>query len=167
MSLASRARSEVDRYPFLRRGLQAGVINYTAAARFLDIDGDIDAVATALRRYANELDDPRFSDRTVAIRMQSGVDLRTETDDRLLVVDDVGVESDGGPYTAISVSGAIEIDRYRRALAILDAEGIETVASGISDETMVVITPNQQAARAVDVIEAVMQTGRGPGDRLA
>ena len=55
MSLASETRDAVRARPFLYDALRAGVVNYTAAARELDVDGEVDAVATALRRFAEEL----------------------------------------------------------------------------------------------------------------
>ncbi|MFT4958602.1 MAG: hypothetical protein ACI9EZ_001934, partial [Halobacteriales archaeon] len=56
MSLAERTREAARARPFLVEGLRAKVVNYTAAARFLDVDGEVDAVATALRRYGEGLD---------------------------------------------------------------------------------------------------------------
>ncbi|MDX1748043.1 MAG: hypothetical protein R3324_19085, partial [Halobacteriales archaeon] len=55
MSLAEDTRQAVRRRPWLLTALQAGVVNYAAAARSLDIGADLDAVATALRRFAERL----------------------------------------------------------------------------------------------------------------
>ena len=54
MSLASDTRDAVRRRSFLHAALAAGVVNYTAAARYLDV-GEEEAVVAALRRYAEEL----------------------------------------------------------------------------------------------------------------
>jgi hypothetical protein len=58
MSLASETRDAVRARPFLHDALAAGVVNYAAAARALDIGGDVDAITAALRRFAEELSDP-------------------------------------------------------------------------------------------------------------
>ena len=72
MTVAAEAREAVRERPFLETALRAGVVNYTAAARFLEV-GDEEAVAAALRRYAGELDDYRPPDRRASVSMRSGV----------------------------------------------------------------------------------------------
>ena len=47
-SLAARTREAVRNEPFLHDALRAGVLNYTAVARYLEVDGEHDAIATAL-----------------------------------------------------------------------------------------------------------------------
>jgi hypothetical protein len=44
VTLAAEAREAVRRRPFLYDALGAGVVNYSAAARLLDVDGETDAV---------------------------------------------------------------------------------------------------------------------------
>jgi hypothetical protein len=56
MNVAERTREAVRRRPFLHDALAAGVVNYAAAAEFLDVDRGDDAVTAALRRYADDLD---------------------------------------------------------------------------------------------------------------
>ncbi len=73
MSLAAETRRAVDRRPFLRTALRAGVVNYTAAARFLAVDGETDAIATALRRYADELPAYETESRAARVRMERGI----------------------------------------------------------------------------------------------
>ncbi|PSP45784.1 hypothetical protein BRC63_00815 [Halobacteriales archaeon QH_10_70_21] len=73
MTVAADAREAVRDHPFLETALRAGVLNYTAAARFLDV-GDEEAVAAALRRYADELDDHDPPDRRASVSMPALVD---------------------------------------------------------------------------------------------
>ncbi|MFB9824990.1 DUF7523 family protein [Halobaculum roseum] len=79
MTVAEETRAAVRERPFLYDALRAGVVNYAAAAATLDIDADRDAVATALRRFANELDDRAESDADAPgdagarVRMERGV----------------------------------------------------------------------------------------------
>ncbi|MFB6068423.1 MAG: hypothetical protein ABEJ90_00670, partial [Halobacterium sp.] len=83
MTKAAATRAAIDDHPFLRRALRAGVVNHAAAARFLDVDGDEDAVAAAVRRYGEELPDLETDARTAAVSMKSGIG---ESDDGLLAV---------------------------------------------------------------------------------
>ncbi|WP_435062756.1 DUF7523 family protein [Halobaculum sp. EA56] len=55
MTVAEETRAAVRDRPFLYDALRAGVANYAAAAEALGLDADPDAVATALRRFADEL----------------------------------------------------------------------------------------------------------------
>jgi len=66
MTVAADARAAVREHPFLETALRAGVVNYTAAARFLDVGAE-EAVAAALRRYAAELDDYAPTDRRATV----------------------------------------------------------------------------------------------------
>ncbi|MFW6382935.1 MAG: DUF7523 family protein, partial [Haloferacaceae archaeon] len=75
MSLAEETRAAVRRRPFLLAALRAGVVNYTAAARWLDeaVDGDADSVATALRRFAESLPAYDADSRDARVTMRSGL----------------------------------------------------------------------------------------------
>ncbi|UIO99293.1 hypothetical protein Hbl1158_12240 [Halobaculum sp. CBA1158] len=59
MTVAEETREAVRERPFLLDALRAGVVNYAAAASLLDLDADADAVATALRRFGDDLRDER------------------------------------------------------------------------------------------------------------
>jgi hypothetical protein len=80
MSLAAEAREAVRKRPAVHRALRAGVVNYRAAAEELALDGDPEAVATALRRYAAELDPPATRRVDAPVRMQRGVGLEPAAD---------------------------------------------------------------------------------------
>jgi len=128
MSLAAETRRAVDRHPFLRTALQAGVVNYTAAARYLDIDGEIDAIATALRRYAEELPTYETESRDVRVRMESGIgpleggDERgtsTAGDGTLVTVGGTAFGPCGGDRTAIVATGDVDTAALAAVLARL------------------------------------------------
>ena len=72
MSVAAATREAVRDRPALYDALRAGVVNYTAAADTLDVDGDREAIATALRRFAAELaGDAGSTDRSITVRLHS------------------------------------------------------------------------------------------------
>ncbi|MFC7137407.1 hypothetical protein ACFQRB_15140 [Halobaculum litoreum] len=74
MTVAEETRAAVRERPFLYDALRAGVVNYAAAAATLDIDADPDAVATALRRHAAEIDarPPATGDARVTMERRVG-----------------------------------------------------------------------------------------------
>ena len=83
MSLAAGRRAAVRARPWLLSALRAGVVNYAAAADSLDVDGDREAIATALRRFESDLSSMDTEMRDVTVRMRSGVELvDTEPDGR-------------------------------------------------------------------------------------
>ena len=105
MTVAAETRRAVRENPFLRDALRAGVVNYTAAARFLDVGaGDEEAVAAALRRY--EADLPAYErpvpDTRVRVNMHSGLGPSDEPDDALLRVGDTLLAPGGGDLTAVT-----------------------------------------------------------------
>ena len=101
MSLAADTREAVRNRPVLYDALCAGIVNYTAAAESLDVDGDTDAIATALRRFGQSLaaeDDEsstgaaanELADGTVTVRMRSGLD-RVAAESLVVAVDGRGL----------------------------------------------------------------------------
>lgn len=99
MSLAAETREAVRQRPFLLDALRAGVVNYTAAAEFLDLDGDAESIATALRRYAADLPAHATDARDTRVTMQSGVGLQRSASTTPPADDDGPVSSsnDAGP----------------------------------------------------------------------
>ncbi|WP_311172851.1 DUF7523 family protein [Halobellus ordinarius] len=87
MSLAAETRAAVRARPWLLRALRAGVVNYAAAAESLDVEGETESIATALRRFAEDLPPAGTESREVTVRMRSGVGLAGV---------DVGEVGDGG-----------------------------------------------------------------------
>ncbi|MFP8956226.1 hypothetical protein ACLI4Y_05820 [Natrialbaceae archaeon A-CW3] len=155
LSLAAETRTAVDSNPFLHHALRAGVLNYTAAARFLSVDGDADAVATALRRYADDLEPPESTGRDVRVRMQSGVGPVDDPEKALLSVGATNLGTDGRetPHTAILATGEVGPRALSTALESLSIAGIEVVAAGGDAETMVVVVDRLAGANAVRAVE--------------
>jgi len=83
MSLAAETREAARARPFVLDALRAGVLNHSAAAAWLadeaGLDGDPDAIATALRRFREELSDYATADRAASVSMRSGWGSSTAT----------------------------------------------------------------------------------------
>jgi hypothetical protein len=157
MSLAERAREAVRERPFLHEGLRAGVVNYSAAAAYLDV-GDQSAVAAALRRYAEELDDPgALGD--ARVRMESGLAERdaSEAEDEteaLLVVGDTALSSGGGSLTAILATGTLSMGGLRAVVGRCDVADIDLTAVGFDGETLVVVVERRDGPDALRIVES-------------
>lgn len=96
MSLAAETRAAVRARPFLLEGLRAGVVNYAAAARTLDVAEDTEAVATALRRFAERLPEREAGGRRARVTMHGG-----------LVAVDSGADA-GAPLLSVGGRGFVE-----------------------------------------------------------
>lgn len=167
MSLAAEAREAVRKRPFLHDALRAGVVNYRAAAERLALDGDPDAVATALRRYADELDPLTGRSVDATVRMQSGVgllddsngDAHIEADgdpaDVVLAVGDRRVVR-GGDMTAVRVSGVVDAGACHHVLARLETTSVLVDAAGVVADELVVVVPRRQGATALRVVEEAL-----------
>ena len=175
MSLAAETREAVRRRPVLYDGLRAGIVNYTAAAKSLDIDGDTEAIATALRRFgdslsAEEADADGVSgageegDRSLTVRMESGIG-RVDTD-ALLAVDGAGFGGNGDTeptsnvadespsLTAIHATGDVDSELLATVVDRLRIDEIEVHAAGVADDALVVLVPRRSGATALRLIEA-------------
>ncbi|MFC7209710.1 hypothetical protein ACFQL3_04270 [Natronoarchaeum sp. GCM10025321] len=153
MSLAEQTRAAVREQAFLFDALRAGVLNYTAAARFLDIDGDAEAIATALRRYGDELDPYEEMAASATVTMQRGVGI-TETSDpnALFRLGDVGVTPDG-PYTAISASGDVSAGALGTVCQRLRVAGIEVAAAAGVDGDVTLVLDTDDAIDGLRIVE--------------
>ncbi|MUV89483.1 hypothetical protein GJ629_05895 [Halapricum sp. CBA1109] len=154
MSLAAETRRAVRNDPFLYEGLRAGVLNYSAAARYLDV-GDTEAVVAALRRYAEELPDHEATDADVRVTMESGVG--PADGDPLLVVGDTELASGGGDWTAVVATGEVSPRLLRDALGRLDAEDIAVEAAAVAAASLVVVVGRRDGADAVRAVEGVAE----------
>ncbi|MBX0284819.1 DUF7523 family protein [Haloarcula salinisoli] len=155
MSLAAATRDAVRERPFLYDALAAGVVNYTAAARTLDVDGDTDAVATALRRFADELADEPGYESEARVSMQSGLG-RVDDGDALLVVGETRLAGGAGSLTGIVASGDLEPAALGDTLGRLRAADIAVEAAGVGDETLVVAVERRDGPDALRVVEAAV-----------
>ena len=156
MSLAAQTRRAVADHPFLLTALRAGVINYTAAARFLEVDGEVDAVSTALRRYAEELPDYETIARETRVTMQSGVGPVDDPANALLVVGGTAIGG-GGDRTAIFTAGEVDAPALATVLEALSVAGIAVTAAGVGEERMVVVVDRLEGANAVRAVEDALE----------
>jgi hypothetical protein len=166
MSLAAETRAAVRARPFLLEALRAGVVNYAAAAESLDVDGDTDSVATALRRFAEDLSDPAVESRAATVRMRSGVglagtDVEADADDeRVLTVGGVELVAADGPLTAVVASGDVDTNALSSVLGRLHAENILVDAASVADDELAVVVPRRQGANALRHVEAALESVR-------
>ena len=157
MSLAERTRAAARDHPFLLDALRAGVVNYSAAARFLDVDGDEEAVATALRRYAEELPPFERTERNARVTMQRRVGLvEAPHPDALLRLGDVGVAPEG-EYTAIAADGDVSADDVGTVCRRLAAEGIAVEAVAGVEGRLTVVVDGTAAVDALRVVESAVE----------
>ncbi|MFW6383869.1 MAG: DUF7523 family protein [Halodesulfurarchaeum sp.] len=147
-SIAARTRRAVDRTPYVRQALRAGVLNYTAAARRLDVEGEPDAVASALRRYEADLPPLDREDRSVRVRMDRS------PDERLLSV--AGRDLDGEDRTALTLSGALDPGTFGRAVAALHASSLPVSGAAYAEGRAVVLVPGADGSAALRIVESVV-----------
>jgi len=151
MTLAEQARKAASEHPFIRDALEAGVLNYSAAARFLDI-GDEEAVAAALRRYGEELTREQ-PETDVRVTMETG--LGRSEGDGLLAIGNAEFVPGAGSLTAISVSGSCSVRLFRRILGRCETADVEILAAGCSNDGIVVVVARQNGPDALRLIESV------------
>lgn len=150
MSQASVTRTAVDDHPFLRRALRAGVVNHAAAARFLDVDGDEEAIAAALRRYGEELPPLTLAACDATVSMESGLG---ESDDGVFVVAGQGYAPGEGNLTGLLATGDVDARTLSHVLDRLTAAAIEPEAAGVAGDTLVVVVGHRAGADALRVVE--------------
>jgi len=157
MSLAERTREAVDERPFLRDALRAGVCNYTATARFLGVDGDEDAVATALRRYADDLPAFAAAPREVRVTMERGLERVDDPAEALLVAGDAALAPGGdGSLTGVLAAGDVDPVALGTVLRRLSAAGVAVEAAATADDALVVAVPRRAGADAVRTVEGAL-----------
>ncbi|MFB6132182.1 MAG: hypothetical protein ABEJ44_02095 [Halanaeroarchaeum sp.] len=149
-SLAEATREAVDAHPFVRDALRAGVVNYAAAARFLDVDGTNEAVATALRRYAAELPPVESRSGDVRVTMQSGVGMG---DGSLLTVDGTAFAPREGTLTAVQATGAVDEALLGTVASRLAHASVDVEAIGMTGESLVVVVERRDGTTALSIVE--------------
>ena len=158
MSLAAATRDAVRERPFLYDALRAGVVNYTSAARTLDVDGDAEAIATALRRFAEELDDAPAHESDARVSMQSGLG-RVEAADAetVLEVGDAAFAGGAGSLSGIVATGDLSPPSLAEVLGRLRAADVPVDAAGVTDGALVVVVSRRAGPDALRVVEATVQ----------
>ncbi|WP_123533201.1 DUF7523 family protein [Halosimplex salinum] len=169
MTLAADTREAVRRHPFLHDALRAGVVNYSAAARFLDVDGETDAgrasasepsvadapedaVVAALRRYAEDLPDYERPGSDPPVSMQSGLG-EGDPADALLVVGDLALVPDSGSLTAITAGGDADAAALRQVLGRLETAEVSVEAAAVGGDSLVVVVERRAGPDALRAVE--------------
>jgi len=153
MTLAAAARAAVRERPFLLEALRADVVNYTAAARYLDA-GETEAVATALRRFAEELPDRDPAARAATVTMESGLGpAGDDSPDPLLSVGGTGLVAGGGDLTGVLATGEVDAAALAWTLDRLLAVEVDVAAAGVAGDALLVAVPRRDGADAVRVVE--------------
>lgn len=167
MTVASETRAAVREHPFVYDALRAGILNYTAAARFLDV-GETEAVGAALRRYADELEayDPAATRASVSmqsgvaeVKRESGTETGTSaesTANPLFQVGGTAFTADGGEYTAITATGGVDASALGSILGRLRTAEIEAVAGAAIEGTAIVVVERRAGADAVRAVESAL-----------
>ncbi|MFC5134331.1 MULTISPECIES: DUF7523 family protein [Haloferacaceae] len=169
MSLAADTREAVRERPFLLDALRAGVLNYSAAAAWLavegDLDGDADAIATALRRFRGDLPAYATDDRAASVTMRSGVGVVSDDesttgsdpdDDPLLRVAGAAVVPSGS-HTALLATGEVDAAALSAALSRLDAADVAVAAAGVAGDSLAVVVDRRDGATALRVVEGALE----------
>ncbi|MFB6308088.1 MAG: hypothetical protein ABEH35_02050 [Haloarculaceae archaeon] len=154
-SLAETTREAVRERPFLYDALRAGVVNYTAAARYLDVEGETDAVATALRRFADELPDLSREGGDARVSMESGLG-ETDTDDPLLSVGGTGYAAGAGSLTGLVATGDVTAADLRDVLGRLAAADVGVEAAGTAGDALVVVVGRRDGPDALRIVEGAL-----------
>ncbi|WP_280537314.1 hypothetical protein [Halopenitus sp. POP-27] len=195
MSLAADTRAAVRAHPFLHDSLRAGVLNHAAAAEWLldhdpDLEGDPNAVATAIRRFGGNFEDVDHADVGASVSMRSGVDVvdraavvdgdgsgdedgrgdedgecgRDENTHPLAIVGDVAVVP-GGNRTALRVTGSVDPGVLGHAIDRLRIAGIEVRTCAAGGEAALLVVDRSASVDALRVLEDALTTvpGRGAG----
>jgi hypothetical protein len=153
MSLAAETREAVRAHPFVYEALRAGILNYSAAARYLDV-GDADAVVAALRRYAEELPEPTETERDLRVTIHSGIGPADDPAEALLAVGDTALTADGGDATAVVATGDVDADLLATVLGQCLANDIDIEAAAVGDGTLVLVVDRRDGPDTVRLIES-------------
>lgn len=156
MTLAADTRDAVRSNPFLYDALRAGVVNYSAAARFLDVDGETDAVVAALRRFADELPTYQRPGTDPPVSMQSGLG-EGDPADALLAVGDLALAPDAGSLTAIAASGTDDAEALRAVLGRLETAGVTTEAAAVGGGSLLVVVERRAGPDALRAVEDALE----------
>jgi Arc/MetJ family transcription regulator len=161
MTLAAETRAAVRDDPFLYDALRAGVVNYSAAAEYLDLDGERSAVVAALRRYAEELPDRDSSARDAPVRMKRGVDEVEDPASALLSVCGVHLGEAGGAKTAVFATGDVGPAALGAALARLRTAGVAVLAAGAREGALAVVVGRRDGPDALRTVESALSSVPG------
>lgn len=158
MSRAEATREAAREHPFVLLALRAGVLNHAAAARFLDVEGEEGAVATALRRLGEDLDDFETERRDVRVAMESGLGRVEAGADAPLAVGGTAFAPGEGSLTGVVATGAVDPTALGWVLARLDAAEVAVEAAGVAGEALIVVVERRAGASALRAVEAALES---------
>lgn len=168
MSLAEETREAARERPFLLAALGSGVVNYTAAARHLGdaVDGDVESVATALRRFAESLPEREVAARDARVSMESGLGRVADAgvEEPLLSVGDTALAPGEGSLTAVVAEADVDASALAHVLRRLTDADVGVEAAGVGDDALVVVVERRDGANAVRVVESAMERVPGPAE---
>lgn len=156
MSLAEDTRRAVRERPWLFTALRAGVVNYAAVARSLDVGADADAVATALRRFEERLPPLETEPRDVRVTIARDVSDAGPLASVLLEASVDGNGPDPDDLAAVSASGSVDATVLEHCLGCLRTAGIEVEAAAVVDERLVIYVPRRSGPDALRAVEAAV-----------
>jgi len=159
-TLAERAREALRDHPFLTTALRAGVVNYAAAARFLglDADTDVEAAATALRRYADDCDEYTVDSRDVRVTMESGLGRVEDASGGLLAVNGTAFTPGEGTLTGVIATGDVDATALGTVIGRLAIDGVEIEAAGVAGDGLLVVVGRRDGPDALRAVEAALDT---------
>ena len=155
MTLAGDARETVRRHPYLVTALRAGVVNFAAAARSLEVSDDTDAVAAALRRMADRLPDLDTRPTAARVTMRSGVE--SDGAGELLAVGGAAFDVREGLNTAIVATGEIDAAALEHVLGVCRVNDIDVVAGGMADGELVLVVDRRDGPHALRLVESALE----------
>lgn len=155
MSLAEETRAAVRARPFLLDALRAGVVNYAAAARAIDVADDTEAVATALRRFAERLPERETAGRSARVSMHAGIG--ADAADPLLAVGGSTFGDGDGAFTGVLATGDVDATTLSTVLGVLAAHGVEPAAAGVAGDSLVVVVEKRDGPEAVQRVETALE----------
>lgn len=160
MSLAAETRRAARSSPFLLESMRAGVVNYAAAARYLAVSKDTDAVAAALRRFAASLPDRPSGDRSVRVTMHTG--LEPTTTEPLLHVGHHGFGGDDGDLTGVLGTGEVDPVALRHAIGVLGTHDVDPIAAGVAGASLLLVVDRSDGPTTVRLLEGALESVPNP-----
>jgi hypothetical protein len=159
VTLAAATRDAVRARPLLYDALRAGVLNHRAAADRLLVDlpgdPDPDSVATALRRFADDLPPVERAARRATVRVRRGVG-PVETADPLLAVGGAALGETDGDEAALLATGDVDARALATVLARLRVAAVAVAAAGVAGDGLVVVVADGDRTAALRVVESAL-----------
>ena len=162
MSVAAATREAIRAHPFLLDAMRLDILNFTAAARFLDV-GETEAVAAALRRMSADLSPAHSTSDELRVRMDRGIEA-VDREEALLQIGEVGFGRGDGPHTGITVTGASDARTVGTILLRLANADIELIAVASTSKQFILIVPSASAATTIRCVEETAIIREDPTD---